>query len=208
MFPFKEHYVADLSKPIEEIVSKGHRRDARRALRKVVVELCPDPSAFVDEWAWLYGSLIRRHGIQGLQRFSRAAFDSQLRVPGVCYFRALCDGQLVGGNVVYVQNDVAYFHLSAFTDRGYSLGASYAIKWTEIEYFLGKVSWMHLGASPGVDQAGYNGLASFKRGWATETRPVYFCGRILDKEKYAKLASASETPDASYFPTYRAGEFA
>ena len=206
-FRYKEHYVADLSRPIEKIVSKGHRREARRALCKVAVEPCPDPSAYVDEWTWLYGLLIKRHGIQGIRRFSTAAFERQLRLPGVVYFRVLSNGNPVGGNIFFVQHDVAYGHLSAFTDEGYSLGAAYAVKWAAYEYFADKVSWISLGAGAGLDQPRDNGLAFFKHGWATEMRPVYFCGRVLDGARYAELARTLGNPGSAYFPVYRAGEF-
>jgi hypothetical protein len=206
-FHFKEHYIRDLSRPIETIISKGHRRNALQALQKVVVEPCLDPSAYVDEWTNLYDSLVVRHSIQGIRKFSRVAFEKQMHVPGTVYFRVLYNGRPIGGDIYYLQNDVAYAHLVAFTDVGYSLDASYAVKWSAIEYFTGKASWIDLGGGAGLTPARNDGAIAFKRGWATETRPVYFCGRILEREAYAKLANAAAMPNSAYFPIYRAGEF-
>jgi hypothetical protein len=52
------------------------------------------------------------------------------------------------------------------------------------------------------------GLTRFKRGWATGTRPVYFCGRIFQRERYEQLARQGGAPVSGYFPAYRHGEFA
>jgi len=207
-FPYKEHYITNLAEPIEKIVSKGHQKDARRSLRKVSVESIATPQAYVGEWTQLYDELISRHHIRGIRRFSRRAFDDQLRVPGTVYFRVLYQGRLVGGYVYYLQSDVVYGHLAALTQEGYALGASYAAIWTAIEYFSGKATWVDHGGGAGANQGEADGLAHFKRGWAAETRPVYFCGHVLDRGKYAELAGASGMPNSTYFPIYRAGEFA
>ena len=53
--PYKDHYVADTRVPLESFVSKSHRKNARRALNKVEVEVCPDPVSYVDDWIELLG---------------------------------------------------------------------------------------------------------------------------------------------------------
>jgi hypothetical protein len=55
---------------------------------------------------------------------------------------------------------------------------------------------------------GTDGLSRFKRGWATGTRPTYFCGRIFDHRRYADALTARGLEDDDYFPAYRKGEFA
>lgn len=206
-FRYKEHYVSDLTLPLHQIVSKHHRKQARKALQNVTVMLVVDPREYVDEWTQLYDGLISRHDIRGIRKFSRRAFGLQLEVPGVVYFRVLYDGKLVGGNIYYIQGNVVFFHLSACTDEGYALGAAYAVKWAAMEYFAGKATWMDIGGGAGKHQMEDDGLAYFKRGWASGTRPVYFCGRILDEAKYAELAVKSNSPGSTYFPIYRADEF-
>jgi hypothetical protein len=206
-FVYKEHFVSDLSKPIEDIVTqKWRRKEARCALRDVTVQPCLEPYAYLDEWTRLYSCLIERHDIEGIRAFSREAFAEQLSVPGVVYFRVLCDGQPVGGDIFYVQDDVAYNHLSAFSDQGYALNASSAVNWVALKYFADRVRWLAQGAGTSRDNS--DGLAYFKSGWSTGMRPVYFCGRILDREKYAELSSRAQMPNSTYFPIYRAGEFA
>ncbi len=66
------------------------------------------------------------------------------------------------------------------------------------------LQWAALGA--GAAAGGGDGLTRFKSGWATGTRSAYLCGRVLDRERYARLA-ASAQPGEPWFPAYRAGEF-
>src|SRR5262245_47851756 len=86
--PFKQHYVIETGRSLESFISRSHRENARRALRRVDVSVCPDPLAVIDDWERLYGVLIERHHINGLRRFSRAAFRTQLAIPGIVMFCA------------------------------------------------------------------------------------------------------------------------
>ncbi|WP_111414178.1 GNAT family N-acetyltransferase [Billgrantia lactosivorans] len=201
--PYKEHFVADTSVPLEAFVSSSHRSNARRALRKVEVEVCEEPARFMDDWVALFDVLARRHDIHGLRAFSRAAFERQLRVPGLVMFRAVHGGRTVGLDLWYVQDDVAQGHLVAFNDEGYALSASYATKWTLLNYFAGRVRWVNFGGLPGSADPS-TGLGHFKRGWSNTTRKAYFCGSIFDHQAYERLAGS--VPQTSFFPAYRAGE--
>ena len=179
------------------------------------------PSELLDEWERLFANLVSRHAITGLRAFSRAAFEAQLRVPGLVMFKASIDGEVVGLDLWYVQGDVAYGHLVAFSDRGYDEGASYATKWTMLEYFAGTCvsepqipgSDTHKGVVRWVDLAGTagdgdsdDGLAQFKAGWSTGTKPVYLCGRILQHDVYDGLTRRGGGGATPYFPAYRDGE--
>ncbi len=209
--PFKDHFLADLSRPIEAIVSKSHRATVRRALRKVAVSVSPDPRARLSQWAELYDHLIKRHRIGGIRAFSRQAFALQLGIPGLVSFEAheIGTGEPVGMELWYLQGNVAYGHLAAFNPRGYALRASYATKWEVMKYFSGKADWLHLSANAGMSAAdpGEDGLAQFKRGWATGTRKTYFCGKILDPDAYGRLVRARDAETERFFPAYRRGEF-
>lgn len=205
--PFKEHYVADLSQPLEQIVSKHHRYYARRALSSLRVDRTDEPAQFLDEWVALYDNLELRHELKGIQAFSRFAFNKQLRVPGAVMLRAIAQDQTVGAHLWYRQDEVAHSHLAAFSDRGYELMASYALYWSALEMFKSEVRWLNFGAGAGLDHGANDGLTRFKRGWATGTRTAYFCGRILDSNKYAEILSSRGIPENDYFPAYRRGEF-
>lgn len=201
--PYKEHYVADTQVHMDTFVSKSHRSNARRALRKVDVEVCADPASYVDDWVNLFSVLSQKHDIQGLRAFSRTSFEKQLQVPGLVMFRAVHDNRTVGLDLWYVQNDVAQGHLVAFSDEGYALSASYATKWTLLNYFIDKVRWVNFGGLPGSAEEGSSGLGHFKRGWSNTTRISYFCGSILDRQAYERLAR--QVPETTFFPAYRAG---
>lgn len=207
VFPFKAHYVADLSRPIGEIANKGRRKHARRALRKLTVSICESPLEYLDEWMSLYQGLIERHQIKDFRRFSRSAFAKQLSIPGTIMLRALSEGVAVGAQLYYVHGDVVYCHLGAFSERGYDLGGSYALDWTSIEYFATRARWLDFGAGSGTLNDSSSGLNQYKRGWATDMRTAYFCGHIFDAEKYASLVQAKGILDTNYFPAYRKGEF-
>jgi Acetyltransferase (GNAT) domain len=207
VIPFKEHFVVDLCRPMNKSVSQHHHYYAQKTLKKVIVETCSDPARLLDEWAKLYATLIKKHELTGIRAFSRMVFARQLRIPGLVIFRAVSDGITVGMHLWYVQGEVAYSHLAAFSLRGYELMVSYAIYWSAIEYFAGKVRWLDLGAGAGVKRSGIDGLSQFKRGWSTGTRITYFCGRIFNRERYMNIVETSGISAADYFPAYRKGEF-
>lgn len=205
--PYKAHFVVDLQHPPDRTVSPHHRRNVRSALARVRVERCSEPVRFLETWLNLYDVLVRRHRIRGISAFSPEAFDRQLRVPGLEMFRAVHGDQTVGILLWYVQEDRAYYHLGAYSPEGYALKASFALFWEAIRYFAAAgLRWLNLGAGAGVQPGGVDGLARFKRGWATGTRTAYFCGRVFDPGAYARL-SGEATASTGYFPAYRAGEF-
>jgi hypothetical protein len=205
---FKEHYVAELDRPPELFVRSSHRANARRALRSVTVDVCEHPSEHLEDWLRLFANLSRRHSITGMRAFSRQAFERQLRIPGLVMFQASVGSAVVGLDLWYVQGDVAYGHLAAFSDLGYKLGAAYATKWTMLSYFSGKVHWVDLMGTAGSSGQRDDGLAAFKRGWSTGTRPAYLCGRILQPDAYEMLSRRNAAGATPYFPAYRDGEFA
>lgn len=203
---FKDHYVADLRLPRDKIVKRSHRATVRRALRKVEVRMCPEPLQFLEKWIELFAVLAKKHAIHGLRAFSRVAFAKQLRVPGMVMFEASAQGTTVGLDLWYIQGDVAYGHLVAFSELGYELRASYATKWNVLAYFSDKVRWIDFGAGAGFKNQS-DGLTTFKQGWSTETRPVYLCGRVFRPRLYDQLTSACGLSETEYFPAYRHGEF-
>jgi hypothetical protein len=200
---FKDHYVVDFSTALH--VSKHHAYYARRAAAAIRIEAGPPPENFAAQWTTLYESLVRRHRLKGIKAFSRAAFELQLSIPGMVVFRALENDSLVGAHLWYEQQDVAYSHLAAATERGYELNCSYAIYAAVVEYFRTKVRWVDLGGGAGV-AARQDGLGRFKAGWSNSARTAYFCGRILNPERYDALAQEFQKQGANYFPAYRAGE--
>lgn len=217
VFAYKEHYVIDLERPMRDFVSKHHARNIRKALRAVDVERCRDPAQFADDWAKLYASLVRRHNITGMSAFSRDSLVKQLQIPGTVVFRAVHRKATVGMVLWYIQGEVGYYHLAAYSDLGYELRASFALFSHAIEYFATRLRWLNLGAGAGVrgrgsasppqGKGGTDGLTRFKSGWATGTRTAYFCGRIFDHACYAEIAKATGISGTDYFPIYRKGEF-
>ncbi len=158
----------------------------------------------------LYANLIHRHQLRGIKAFSRECFRRQLAVPGMVMFRATLGDQVIGAHLWYVQGDVDYSHLSATSDVGYGCRATYGIYWTAIEtfrqQFAGRVRWLALGAGAGLASDRNNGLVEFKQGWATGTKPAFFCGKTFDPPAYAELTRLARAEGTAYFPAYRNGE--
>src|SRR2546427_3287141 len=46
--PFKEHFIVDLSRPLESYVQEHHRRNARKALQNIEAERRAHPVEFLD----------------------------------------------------------------------------------------------------------------------------------------------------------------
>ena len=205
--PFKQHFIVDLTRVLGAAVSPHHRYYAARALREVTVHVCEEPPAWGAIWNDLYRTVVQRHDIRGLPRFSHSAFARQLEVPGLVMFRAVYRHEVVGMALWYAQGEVAYYHLAASSDLGYSLGASYGLLWRSLEFFQASaLSAIDLGAVAGRRDAG-NGLSRFKRGWATGQRTAYLCGRIFDRTRYEAITAAAGKTGSGYFPAYREGEF-
>ena len=208
VMPFKEHFIVDLRRPMKTFVCKHHTRYARKALKELKAERCENPTEFINEWVELYANLIKRHCIKGMLVFSRSSFAQQLSIPGIVAFRAVYDGTTVGMLLWYGQGEVGYYHLGAYSDRGYDLRASFALFSFAIEYFAANGQrWLNLGAGAGVKSNGTDGLSRFKGGWSTGTRTVYFCGRIFDHARYSEIVRATGISATDYFPAYRKGEF-
>ena len=87
--PFKEHYIVDLQRPLNEMGGKRRRKHARQALKKIRVEACQQPAQFGETWSSLYANLIERHQIIGIRAFSKAGFARQLSIPGTVVLQAI-----------------------------------------------------------------------------------------------------------------------
>jgi hypothetical protein len=207
MQPYKEHFVVDLEQPLSSFISNTHARNIRAALRKVDVELCENPLTLAEEWSELYAGLVQRQGIKGPSAFSKTALIEQLSIPGIVAFRAVHQETTVGIILFFQHKEIVHGHLVAYTDLGYRLGASDALLYEALEYFRTKAKWLNHGAGAGVRNNGKDGLTRFKRGWSNGTRTVYLCGRIIQPQTYAELATTKAVSGSDYFPVYRHGEF-
>jgi len=203
---FKNHYISDLTQPLKSFVRETCRKYALSALREISVEHCANPEIFLTDWIKLYSYLIKRHHITGIRAFSEQSFRFLFNVPGFEMFIARLGDEIVGAEIWFVQDNIGYAHLMAISPLGYERKASYALVWVAMQHFSSYLHWLDHGSGAGINR-NEDGLALFKRGWATETRPVYFCGRIFNKKIYEELAGAKGCMNSNYFPAYRSGEF-
>jgi hypothetical protein len=107
----------------------------------------------------------------------------------------------------YRDKDRAYSHLQATSPVGYQSRAAYALYAYGLDCLAeDDCAVAALGAAAGDPNSEDDGLLAFKRGWATDTLPVYLCGCILDAETYTHLTRMKAPKNTNYFPAYRAGE--
>lgn len=205
--PYKDHYILDLSQPLNQTISKNKRRNSQRALRILDVNHTVAPNINLEKWIELYDCLIERHNIKGIRAFSRDAFSKQLKIPNTHCFWANHQGKLVGGNLYFLQNNTAYAHLSAFNRQGYEFGASYAIKWEAMTVLKDKVQWINFGGGTDIKRSHSNGLELFKKGWSSQTEQSYFCGKILNMNIYREIEQQKVGTPEEWFPAYRKDEF-
>jgi hypothetical protein len=202
---YKQHYVAALDRGASQSVGEHHRRNIKLGLQKTSVETAEQASAWLPEWIALYENLIHRHRITGPALFSPESFALQFAAPGILVARAVCEGSVVGMTVWAVTGDRAYYHLGAYSERGYEVRASYAMFSHVFEVLRSKgVRSVGLGAGAGARESS-SGLERFKRGWATDTRTVFLCGQILQRAAYEQVCRSRGIAAAEvFFPAYRA----
>ena len=104
----------------------------------------------------------------------------------------------------YCQGEVGYYHLGAYSQRGYAEGASYALFWASAERLRGRVRWLSLGAGAGATCDGEDGLTRFKRGWSALVRPTFLGRHVACSRRYAELCR--DRPATDFFPAYRKHE--
>lgn len=211
VFKFKEHYVSSVDDSPEKCVTRHHRYYAKKSLEQCQVEVVENPLEHLDEWVNLYASLIKRHGLTGIKAFSKNSFARQFEIPGLVMLRMTAGTACIGAQLWLVHDGVAHSHLTAFNEAGYNNRASYGMYWRAIEILrtsqASKVRWLNFGAGAGIGGEGTDGLSIFKKGWSTATRTAWFCGRILNRETYARIVESRGLAQDTYFPLYREGEF-
>jgi hypothetical protein len=204
-YPFKSHYVLDIKNFDKDLISKGHYRNAQRAQKLLTIEKITHPKKYLNKWMELYSSLIVRRKIKGIARFSYNAFKMQFETPGFVIYTAKFINKIVGMVSFYKMNDIVYYHLAAYDEDGYATRASFGIFWQAIHDFAAEgLHYLSLGSSAGLDENINDGLTRFKKGWSSETRTAYFCGKIFNKPVYDHLKNKSVQTDP-FFPAYRNG---
>jgi hypothetical protein len=207
---FKRHFIVDLRQPLRGVVTRHHQKCADRALSRIAVDLCRSPYECLDDWLKLFDGVVKRYDLAGIKAFSRVAFAQQLSLPGVVMFRATLNEDLVAAQLWFVDKTTAYSHLVASNQQGYDSLAAFGLHWFALSCFTDAgLRWADLGgaAGGGAVNERHDGLARFKRGWASGTRIAYFCKRVLNRSRYDAIVKRAGIEETEYFPAYRRGEF-
>jgi hypothetical protein len=202
--PFKTHYVVELERWTGPSKAQ-HRTRVRLAAPRVDTEVTPARPELLEQWCRLYDTLVTRHAIRGLRAFSRRSFAALFSVPGLHVACTVAENETVAMSLWATHGGNAYYHLGASTATGYALSATYPMFHAAIGYLRGLgLELLDLGGGAGMTERDTDGLARFKRGWATAERTAWLCGRILDPATYLALTNGRAD---EFFPAYRAGEF-
>jgi len=201
--PLNEHWLIALDRPLSP--SRHHRRKLRGA-GPARIEAGPADPGLAEAWIRLYSTLIARKQIADARAFPPASLAAQLQVPGAHLVTAWEGTALIGADLYYLDGEVARAHLSAYAPEGYARSISYPMIAAAAEYFAPRAALIDLGGAPAVEAGRRGGgVAHFKRGWTSLSRPSRLCGKIFDRAAYAALSGGA---GGGWFPAYRAGEFA
>jgi hypothetical protein len=200
--PFKTHHVIDRSAGGAD-PSKHHRDRIRRGARHAKARLVSlaDP-AWQQKWQELYAGLVAKRGITGLQAFPNPCFDTLAQLPGdqlLAFAAESSDGTVLAMQLWVRHGDCAYSHLTATSEAGYRVGATYVVYAAALEH-LADCRVLDLGGGAGHADDPNDTLAAFKRGFANATTVTRLCGAVLDPAGYNRL-SVGRTGD--FFPAYR-----
>jgi hypothetical protein len=201
--PFKTHHVIDRRLgPV--LPSKHHRDRIRRGARHATTALVSlRDSAWQAHWCSLYAGLIEKRRITGLQAFPAASFEQLAHLPreNLLAFAARApDGEVLAMQLWIRHGDCAYSHLTATSEAGYRVGATYAVYAAAIDH-MADCRVLDLGGGAGHLDDPNESLAAFKRGFANATVMTSLCGAVLDEAAYAAL---SDGRSDAFFPAYRA----
>ena len=202
---FKTQFVIDLASDWRAARSRTVRRFVRRgAARQKITTTPADPSQAADFWR-LYQNTIRRHGVSGIQRLSRAIITQQLGVPGAYMVASSIDGRITGMALCYVHASHVSGDLICFDDRHYADYTSYVLFDAAAAHAEGLgCRWFNLGGPAGLKDDPEDGLYQFKRRWSRTTRETTLCGQVLNSPAYDRLCAEAECdPESAFFPAYR-----
>lgn len=199
--PFKTHYLVDASSgPYQP--TAHHRHEIRRAAQRgVEVRIVALPDV-LESWTALYESLIVRHRITGIQRFTGVSFAALVQCRGLTTVAAFIGQEMVSCHLWFEHDGYVWSHLAVSSERGYLNGAAYLVYDHSIRHFAGQV--VNLGGAAGTGDAAGDGLARFKAGFANRTHGALLCGAVLDQVTYDALSAERGTIMSEYFPAYRA----
>lgn len=194
---YKEHFVIDFTQP-EFAYSKHHRDRVRKAVKSVEVRKIALRD-HLDEWCALYDGLVQKRGVTGIQAFSRHYFEALCALEPEM-FGGFSEGRLVCAHLCLQHAGHGYSHLTASSEEGYKLRATFAVYDFTFRHFAehgGKM--FDLGGGAGVENAS-EGLAQFKQGFSNATRPCHLVGKIINPAIYEKLSAVKQS---NFFPAYR-----
>jgi len=187
--------------PEKRVFKKNIRYVIRKAQAVCTVQKI-ELSDYLDRWCELYGTLITKHDLKGIHRFSRNYFESLANISEISTFGAFVDGNLVSASLWIEDANWVTGHLSGTNKIGYGTGANHALFDYVVRHYEGRN--INLGGAPDSPKQGTD-LSLFKRKFANATQDSWICGIVADQSICNRLNQDRNINESQtdYFPAYR-----
>ena len=201
---FKTHYVVDLQRDWRRERPKEMRRVTRRALEAQAPHVADTPGRHAAALWALYQTTVDRFDLRGLARLCPETVARQLALPGALLVIAEDAAGLTGAQLNFHHGGTACMHLQFLSARAAARRTSYALIYATLEELERRgCRFANLGGAAGLDDDPDDGLAQYKRRWASTERVAHLCGEVLDPAAHAALCAAAGDPRTGFFPAYR-----
>lgn len=202
--PFKTHYVADLTTPWREFVSRRCRRYAAKAESFFEISVVDEASRYASLLMSLNQNILNRVSATSNPDLTLSVFQKLLKLPESVLIVARDEFGVQGLAFYLTSGDYVLAHTLGATDEGRAKSVVYGLYGHALDYFQDNMHMIDFGGNVGATDNTNSSLSAFKNAWSNHTQQSYICGKILDPDLYMQLSQRSRNSITNYFPRYRA----
>ncbi|KOS66676.1 hypothetical protein AEA09_18250 [Lysinibacillus contaminans] len=163
-------------------------KTALRATEKNSIQVIASKDEYyIDKFYEIYTSLMNQKQASEEYFFSKKYIKSLLEHKDVYLFNALTEkGEILGGAIFMICDELADYHLSATTSAGRTLNISHLLLYKFSEFAKTQnVQKLYLGGGTNNDPA--NSLLFFKQGFSKDIHPFLIGYKIFNTLKYEEF---------------------
>ncbi len=152
----------------------------------------------------LYLDTMKKNDADNFYFFDKKYFEDLFKINNVELHSITYDGHIINMIIIFISNDILYYHLGATDQRYYSLNPNPLLFDNIIKNAELKYDYLYLGG--GTTSNSDDPLLKFKQKFSSETKPFYISGKIYNKEiydKYNLLWEQQSSYKVKYFLKYR-----
>lgn len=200
--------IRDLSKALNENISKRILKQYRANSRKGMTVVYDQTGKYVDEFLEIYYATMNRNNAEDYYYFDRDFFYTlNEEMKGhYTYTYILLDGVVISGGLILFDDDYAYGFLGGTKESYYNFSPNLNLLIEEIKWLNEKkISYYLLGGG----HKGEDGIYHFKKKFAKDSHYQYYVGKkIYNSQIYKALTKErfkdhSDLSNSSFFPAYR-----